>query len=232
MRNQVQNIVDKNKSHHHKNLLISTNLWILRAALLLLLLPSLSCIARGNPSPAVEYYLLEYSSPIIEGLSPIEALVKIERFSVAQAFNTLTMVYKPSPYKSEVYYYHRWRINPADMVTDFLLRDFRNSGLYKGVFSYQDIGEARYLLQGQVEEFVELDDGDLWQAIFKVSVTLTDTSRQDGTRRVIFQRGYRYAEPMKEQTPIGLAQGLSVAMKKFSENLIRDVHAHLKSGNF
>lgn len=56
-------------------------------------------------------------------------------FSVAQSFNSTAMVYKPQQNRLDSYPYSRWRVNPGDMVSDFLLRDIRKSLLFKGVFS-------------------------------------------------------------------------------------------------
>jgi hypothetical protein len=42
--------------------------------------------------------------------------------------------------------------------------------------------------------------------------------------RVLFQKRYRFLEPLEEKTPRGLAKGLSQAARRFSEALIRDVH--------
>jgi cholesterol transport system auxiliary component len=67
------------------------------------------------------------------------------------------MVYKEGPNLRNVDAYNRWRIKPGDMVTDYLVRDLRNSGLFRAIFSYNDSKETRYLLEGQIDEFLEVN---------------------------------------------------------------------------
>ena len=79
----------------------------------------------GKPPLPVEKYILEYSSPEIGARPQLDQSLTVAQFAVAQAFNTSDMVYRPSPYQSEVYRYHRWRVNPGYLVTDYLIRDLR-----------------------------------------------------------------------------------------------------------
>ena len=51
---------------------------------------------------------------------------------MAQAYNTTAMVYQPSAFKQETYNYHRWRVNPGYLVTDYLARDLRDVRTIQG----------------------------------------------------------------------------------------------------
>lgn len=194
------------------------------AGALLLVFFLAACIGGRQPAPMVEQYTLEYSTPRVEGLSRVDEMIKVERFSVARNFNSPAMVYRPEPFKLDVYNYHRWRVNPGDMVTDYLLRDLRNAGLFQGVLSYADAGDARFLLQGSVEEFLEVDDEDGWKATLSLNVILFDMAQREVTKRVVFQKSYRAAEPFEDQTPEGLALGMSRAMASASGRLIKDIY--------
>src|SRR5512139_3103638 len=104
----------------------------LRALLAALLV---ACLSGCGKSPMlVNQYLLEYPAPVTGGKAKLSEGVKVELFSVAQAFNTTSIVYQPQPFQSQVYNYSRWRANPGNLVTDYLIRDFRESGLFKAVF--------------------------------------------------------------------------------------------------
>jgi ABC-type uncharacterized transport system auxiliary subunit len=182
----------------------------------------------GKPPVLVHKYLLEYPSPAFKG-QPLEEAIKVEQFAVAQAFNSPAMVYRPNPYKTEVYNYHRWRVSPGYLATDYLLRDLRGSGLFKAVFPPDSASRSRFVLEGGVEDFQEVDEPDGWKAALGLNVTLLDLNQQEITRRVVFQRNYRVLEPLTEQTPQGLAQGMSRAMQKLSTQIIADVYGAAKS---
>ena len=178
----------------------------------------------GKPPNAVEKYILEYSSPVIGARPQLDLNLTVEQFAVAQAYNSTDMVYRPSPYKSDVYRYHRWRVNPGYLVTDYLIRDLRNSRLFRGVFLGPNTGNSRYHLEGTVEEFQELDEPDGWKASLAINVTLLDTVQELMPQRVVFQRNYRAVEPLVQKTPHGLAQGMSQAMENVSAQIINDVY--------
>jgi ABC-type uncharacterized transport system auxiliary subunit len=187
---------------------------------------SLALVLAGCGKPPVTVYkhLLEYPSPETPRRAQVPTGIKVELFSVAQAYNSPAMVYRPASHQSEAYRYHRWRVNPGQMVTDFLLRDLRHAGLFKAVFSYDNTGKTRFQLEGAVEEFQEVNAGDNWTAVLAVNVTLLDTTKEEITQRVLFQKNYRCAEAIINRTPQGLAAAMSQAMQKLSASIISDVY--------
>lgn len=194
-----------------------------RLALLAALLVAILC-GCGKPPMLVNQYLLEYPAPVIGGKAKLPAAVKVELFSVAQAFNTAAMVYQPQPFQSQTYNYSRWRANPGNLITDYLLRDFRESGLFQAVFGPDSSAEHRFRLEGGVAEFQEINAPEGWQASLALTVTLLDTTREELPQRVVFQKNYRVLEPLPEKTPQGLAQGMSRAMEQVSARIIHDAY--------
>jgi ABC-type uncharacterized transport system auxiliary subunit len=193
----------------------AVGLWLVAVALLW------GC--GGSPSQ-VQRYLLEYSPPSPPARAPLEAALAIEPFAVNQAFNSTAMVYRPSPNVRDSYRYHRWRVDPGAMVTDFLRRDFRQAGVFKAVLPKDSGGDSRFRLEGAVEEIQEIDDPTGWRASLALTVTLLDTKSPDLTTRVVMQKTYRTEELMPEKTPQGLAQGVSVAMQRLSREIITEVY--------
>jgi ABC-type uncharacterized transport system auxiliary subunit len=194
--------------------------WLLS---LLVILPALFLGGCGKPPMLVNQFILEYPAPVMRGRATVPEAVKVELFSVAQTFNTNNMVFQPQPFKSQVYNYSRWRVNPGYLVTDYLIRDLRDSGLFKAVFGPDSSGKSRFKLEGGVAEFQELDEADGWKASLALTVTLLDTNQEELPQRVVFQKNYRAQEPMPEKTPQGLAQGMSRAMEQVSARIINDV---------
>lgn len=185
---------------------------------------ALSVAGCGGPPLMIYKYLLEYPAPELTRQPPVAEALKVELFTVAQAFDSPAMVYRPTSYQSEVYRYHRWRINPGNLVTDYLLRDFRHSRLFKAVFNYGSPAKTRFVLEGGVEEFQEVDEGEAWHAALGLNITLLDTAQEEITQRVMFQKSYRAAEPLADKTPRGLAEAMSRALQGLSGRLISDVY--------
>jgi ABC-type uncharacterized transport system auxiliary subunit len=192
-------------------------------SLVLVMMVLSGCGLGGKPSYLVRQYVLEYPSPMIEAIAQSGELLKVERFSTAREYDTHAMIYREGPYQRGVDPYNRWRVNPGDMVTDHLLRDLRKAGLFKAVFSYNDGEETRYLLEGQVLEFLESKEKDGRKAVFDLNVTLQDLAKKEVPERIVFQRHYRYTEPLELTTCECLAQAMSKAMETFSRQLMMDL---------
>lgn len=184
---------------------------------------ALLVFACGKSPMLVHQYVLEYPAPPLAG-APLNADLKVERFAVAQAYNTTSMIYQAQAFESQAYNYHRWRVNPGYLVTDYLVRDLRAGGLFKAVFTYESSGKTRFVLEGGVEDFQESDNPDGWKAALALVVTLLDTSQEGVPQKVVFQKSYRVTEPMVTQTPQGLAESMSRAMEQASARIISDVY--------
>ena len=175
----------------------------------------------------VRQYILEYPSPTVEGLVQTKDLIKVERFSVTQAFNTTAMLYQDSPYTLNSDPYNRWRVNPGEMVPDYLIRDLRKINLFRAVYSYHDFANTRYVLQGQVEDFLEVAERGSAKAVLGMNVTLLDLAKE-APRKVLFQKSYRSEDPLHEKTAPGFAQAMSRAMEKISRQLMVDLREAIR----
>jgi len=197
----------------------------------LFLLLIAACTPARSPGRAFEYYILEYPSPAIGDRPPVSELLTVERFSAAQAFNSTAMVYRSSPSVLNAYTYHRWKSPPPEMTTDRVLRDLRDSGLFRAVFSDYDEADARFILQGRLEEFLEIEDGEGRKAFLSLDVTLLDRSRREAARGVIFQKAYRALEPLETHSPAAFARAMSRAMEQVSRQMTSDVYGAMEKAD-
>ena len=148
----------------------------------------------------LQYFIKVFDCSIfLKEILQIKELIKVERFSVANAFDTSAIVYRDGPNLRNIDPYNRWRTKPGDMVTDFLIRDLRHSALFQAVFSYNQNEETRYLLEGQVNEFLESKEKDGFRAVLSFDVTFQDLSKKEVTERIVFQKSYGYAEPLEKE---------------------------------
>ncbi|MHB8109958.1 MAG: ABC-type transport auxiliary lipoprotein family protein [Syntrophorhabdaceae bacterium] len=181
------------------------------------------CFGRTKPPYVIDQYTLDYPSPGGDSsLKPLGELIRVERFSVAPGFNSTSMAIKSGQYRYDAYDYSRWRVNPGDMVTGFMLRDITRSGIFKGTYCYYDSDLSRYILDGYIDEFGETSDG---KAMIGVRITLIDTNQKNPVEQIVFQKRYDQSSPMGERSPEALAAGLSDAMKQISGRIITDMRA-------
>ena len=196
--------------------------------LLILCLTLSACLNLKQPRTMVDFYTLEYDPPLIQGMPPLPVIIRLQRFGVAPSYNTNRIIYRDHAFEREAYFYHKWRANPGDLVSYFLSRDLRESGLFNGVLSYDSQSPASYMLEGFVDEFLEWDEGNMWYAVLTTSITLMVENEPDISKKIIFQKTYHAKEPSTKKHPRELAQAMSRAMSKISREVIMDIYMHLK----
>jgi len=190
----------------------------------LLVIPLVSGCGLGKNKPTImKQYLLEYPSPVVEGLKQSDELITVKHFFVDKAFSTREMIYRQDPFSYQSDPYNQWMVNPGQMVSGYLIRDLAKAGLFRAVFSSDNIEPTRYILQGRVDEFLELNQDGVPKAALSLSVILLDSTKKTVPASVVFQRGYEIFEPLRERTPSGFAQAMSKAMENFSKQLLTDL---------
>jgi len=183
-----------------------------------------------QPRNVIEYYTLEYAAPGEDGLEPLPYSIRVQRFSAAPAYNTHRIIYRDRSFARNSYTYHQWRSNPADMVSYFLRRDIRESGLFKAGLPQNSSFSSSHVLEGTVDEFLESDREETWEAVLTISVTLVTENEPDITKKVLLQKTYRSVRPCEQKNPEALAAAMSQAMGEISPEIMRDIYERLKGG--
>lgn len=200
-----------------------TGMWVM----LLLFLFMSSCAPGKQPSLKIEHYTLEYGPPKPLERPALPVILKIERFSVAPSYSTRQMVYRDRSFKRETYAYHRWRAHPGDLVSDYLARDMRHSGLFRAVVQEGSTIGLTHVMEGSLDEFFELNEEEGWKAVLTVTATLIKANETDTSKKILFQKTFRALQPCKEKSPGGLAEAMSEAMSRVSGEIIQTVYDHL-----
>ncbi|MHB8092951.1 MAG: ABC-type transport auxiliary lipoprotein family protein [Syntrophales bacterium] len=208
--------------------IMNTKLRFFRGCFLLLTsLYIAGCIGAGKPPLPIDRYLIAYPAPVFEKLPRIEDTFRVDRFAIADAYNSEAMIFRSDNVKFDSLNYNRWAVNPADMVADNLLRDLQESGLFRAVFSRYALDEGRYVLQGGIHEFFLRMDKTGNAAVIKLEITLKDITQREATRRILFQKKYQEEELPANQTPEGYARAISRAMERLSRKIISDIYKTL-----
>ena len=202
------------------------SLYFIMIALLLIII---GCAGSGKPKYEIESYLLNYSAPSWDKPYKLNTSVKFNRFSIAVAYNSANMIFRKDSYSLDTFNYSRWAVNPADMIADSLLRDMRESGFFRAVFSRHDTNEGRFLISGDIEEFsLDMSKGDK-TAVIRISISLKDTREKETGKSIMFQKKYLREEPLPESSPRGYCQAASQAMRIISEQITNDIYKAVKA---
>ena len=189
-----------------------------------------ACVGRTpNPNADIQYYTLETTSPLLKDLSPLPVAIRVEKFDVSALYDTDRLIYRESAFKRNAYNYHRWRVNPGAMVTDILVRDMVVSELFDSIRISGSRFAADYVLEGTVEQFLELDQEENWQAALTLIVALIKEATPDRNAVPAFQRRYEAVETCRNENPKAVVEALSRAMAAVSEQIIRDIHRHVSA---
>jgi ABC-type uncharacterized transport system auxiliary subunit len=187
------------------------------------------CAGSGKPQYNVENYLLSYTAPSWDKLDALAVSVKLDRFSIAAAYNSTNMIFRSDTYSLDSFNYSRWAINPADMIADSLLLDMRASGLFRAIFSRYEGDEERFLVSGGIEEFYLRMDKSNKTAVISIAISLKDARERETGKRIMFQKKYVREEPLQESSPRGYCQAASQAMRVISQQIISDIYAAVKT---
>jgi len=198
-------------------------LHLFRSGLIVAILPFLWGCLGGTPPAAVHHFLIDYPPPSPKAEACSAETMKVLEFATAHAYNSPSMAYSSGPFRRDSYVYSRWRVIPGEMVTDYLVRDLRRAGIFGGLFSYREEGGGRFSLEGTVDEFLENAEGTTAKAVLSVTVTLLETRTTDAARLVVFQKNYRVAEAMAQRSPEALAEAMSRAVARLSDDLMGDL---------
>lgn len=185
------------------------------------------CFPRGKVS-YIEQFVIDYDPPEYKNIIPINASIKVERFSIVEIYNSTRMYYKTSAFKLNAYAHSRWRVNPADLLSDYFLRDLVNVKIFSKVFSYRDHDGAIFTIEGGIEEFVEIIEEGRPYSVLTLNIGLIDNRETSITKKIIFQKKYREKEPIGEHSPEAFAKGMSIAFKNISIRIINDVYNSLR----
>jgi len=181
------------------------------------------CIDMKNPAPKTDFYTFEYPPPNNTHAITTPYILKIETFEVSPVYDDNRFLYRSEAFQRNELSHQRWRANPGDLVSYHLTRDFTHASFLRAVITTESIPAYTHLLTGTVEEFYQHIENDQWHAILSVSVLLVDETSGPLDSNILFQHRYSFQEAISDKTPAGFVGGMSRAMQKLSETLIKDV---------
>ena len=99
----------------------------------------------------------------------VRASLAVREFRSPTYLHQGTIVYKTSPEQIGFYNYHRWAVDPREVVTNAVTERLRASGNFKQVKPYDGRSDVDYVLIGRIEKLEEVD----YAGGVKVEVAIT-----------------------------------------------------------
>jgi len=188
------------------------------------------CTGLKQPHLKVDTYTFEYEPGRVQGKALSYGLL-VERFQVSPLYDGERIAFREGDFTRGGYDYHRWRANLGDLIAYFLARDLRSCGLFRDVHAMGSPVPTDFTIAGCVEEIVEIDKADGWDALLAVTITLVKTGEPDPSRQVLMQKHYRSTKACGQKNPRAVVEALSRAMAEISGHVIADVHGQLSEAS-
>ena len=186
-----------------------------------------ACIGNSSAPGTTYYYTLSYASKARIPAQRLPYVLRVNRFSVSPPFNTQGIVYADKGPHRNTYTYHHWIASPGELLSYFLARDLEYSDGFIAVLPADTSQPATHDVYGWVEEFIELDNHNPWQASVRIHITLASASEPDPSRRILMQKRYRHTTNCTAKTPTALAEAMSISVAKIFETIVIDLHSRL-----
>ena len=169
---------------------------------------ALGLAACSSKTPDTRFYQL--AAPQQRAPSAGDVTLVVEPLTTDPAYDDERIVYRSNPYRLDYYHYHRWSAAPGMMIGNYLEEALERSGRFRAV--KRELSEdAPVVLGGRVVAIEEVDRSRTqWHGRLVIELTLTDAK----SSRVLWSEQFEETEPLRAQTPEGLARALSVAMSR------------------
>src|SRR5215469_16567175 len=124
----------------------------------------------GGAAKYPKYYTLHVPPPPDPpAQEDVNASLAVREFRSPTYLHQGAIVYKTSPEQIGFYNYHRWAVDPREVVTNAVTDRLRASGNFIQVKSYDGRSDIDYILSGRIVKLEEVDyDGGV-----KVEVAIT-----------------------------------------------------------
>ena len=181
----------------------------------------LACAACAGAMPETRYYQLVAPDPKDPGKPAAagEGVLVLEALHTDSAYDDDRIVYRTTPFRLDYYQYQRWSSAPGVMVGNYLEQALERSGKFRSVVR-ELTPDAPVILTGRVLAIEEVDTSKTtWLGRIVLELALTDAR----TGASLWTKQLEEREPLRQQTPEGLAQALSIAMTRIVAQTVPEI---------
>jgi ABC-type uncharacterized transport system auxiliary subunit len=138
-----------------------------------------------------------------------DLVIALEPFETDSGYDDERIDYRATPYRLDYYHYHRWSAAPGVLVGNFFEQALERSGRFRSVVR----DGAPLVVRGRVVAIEEIDQSkSRWLGRIQLELALVDTR----TGTTLWSQDFDETEPLRIQSPEGLAQALSIALGRIA----------------
>jgi ABC-type uncharacterized transport system auxiliary subunit len=190
---------------------------MMRPQILAALLACAACAACAGAMPETRYYQLV--APEAKPATGGDAVLVLETLHTDSAYDDDRIVYRTTPFRLDYYQYQRWSSAPGVMVGNYLEQALERSGKFRAVVR-ELLPDAPVILTGRVLAIEEVDrSATEWVGRIALELQLSDAR----TGAALWTKQLEETEPLRQRTPEGLAQALSVAMTRVVAQTVPEI---------
>lgn len=162
--------------------------------------------------PPVAEYRLNADIPVSKGgfTKCTDRSVKISRPFAMSSLMSLDMRYSQSDDKIFSYSQSRWQEPPSDAVESLLLTCIRDSGIFKSALSPMSKSVGEFVLESDIEEFIQYFSTELKESYVHVKITLTLIDAR--TKEAIAARTFDIKSPVKTMDAKGAVEAYRISL--------------------
>jgi ABC-type uncharacterized transport system auxiliary subunit len=179
------------------------------------------CLAVGcGAARPSKYYQLTVppDSTFSANSNALPITILIGRVTAPALYREDQIVYSSGGESMGTYEYQKWAEPPTEMIAEIMLRQFRASGRYHGVYALRSDIRGDFLLRGHLFDFREVDAGGV---VGRVTIELELRDLKAGT--VVWTHFYTHDEPVggKDTSAVvaALDKNIQQAVTEFRSSL-------------
>src|SRR4030095_15272443 len=135
------------------------------------------------------------------------------------------IVYRGTPEEIAFYEFHRWAMDPREMITHSIADRIRSESLVRGVVLKGTGSDPAYVLKGNIERLEEVDQGRDVRVVCTVSAQLLDAQ----TKSIIWTHTESKTIAIEDRNVAGVVSSLSTAASIAVDNLVKSLAETLPS---
>ena len=129
------------------------------------------------------------------------------------------VVYRTSPEQIGFYQYHRWAIDPRELVTSTIIDRLRATGRFTEVRAYDGRSDIDYVLSGHLEKLEEVD----YATGVRVEVALSAEITDPRAGKVVWYNSASESAQVEKRNVPGIVAGLSRATDRTIQKLLASI---------
>jgi ABC-type uncharacterized transport system auxiliary subunit len=150
-----------------------------------------------------------------------DLVLRVDRFSAISPFKYKDMVYRMGETEYETDYYHRFLIQPEDMIMHGAYDWFSGAGLFGSVVRWDSTSKATHSMNGVITSlYGDFSDKSSLSAVIEIEIEIVDLRQKQP--QVILKKTYRSRTGFESRHSRSLVEGYGKCLDEIFTKLESD----------